>query len=722
MLPLLAKLPTPAAFVLALVLFHLLFTVLGLGATLILIPARLSKYVLVFAPLIGASIVSWLGWYSVSLGFPGTNTTATPICLVCCSLLLVRIFRARKLEEPIFNKEVLIASAIALCGALALSIPAMSEPGLTTVSAGNNDFASYALCERFLMLHSMHDQPGNLAQYLDLGRVVQPVFGVLFNSALAGSVLGLDSYRLQNVSIAAFVLWGALAFFALARALFKFPPVFAGILLAAYSVNESTGYLANHGFKSQLAAMAMVAAIFCFIVPTLGREGRPEVRDVAGATLLSWSIVVAYPHMLPAVFLPLAVYSVGVAVRAGSLRRLIWPCATGLFVLAAAVALAPARGVLVYRYALLMKDVVAGWFLPWISPAAFVGLAGTTAFAHLRWPFEALLGMGFVALVIAGLMRARRSEPDIFLVGVSILLVVCAAYGILIVSGRQEGLGLGGYKSYKLLSFFAPLFWCSALLVLREQSPHPLARRSRALLAVALVAGNLVAGGRLIQSVRENHASVPRAVAELTKLESDPRITSINLVSGTFWDGMWETTFLFHKPLYHLHPTYYPSRPLLGEWTLQDGAAPILTVEPCQRPQDVRLNERFVAVPNGSADLLASWDRGWHDDERTHRWTADTVASIRIRSRSRDRITIVLAYRALNAGNLVAVRLNGERLGDCSRPDRCEIPGKLHDGDNLLELVGALPPERPNNGDPRQLGIAFSRIGIAETGCGISSR
>src|SRR5205823_1370934 len=156
---------------------------------------------------------------------------------------------------------------------------------------------------------------------------------------------------------------------------------------------------------------------------------------------------------------------------------------------------------------------------------------------------------------------------------------------------------------------------------------------------------------RRIQSATADHASVSPALPELMKLERDPRITSINILASGYWDSMWETVFLFHKTLYHQHPTYYPAAPLRGDWTLEDHADGILTVEPCHPGQSIRVNERFMAVAGLAQELSAAWDRGWEADERTHRWTADQVAAIRVHSRARQQIRIRLAYRALNAAN-----------------------------------------------------------------------
>src|SRR5205823_2666108 len=135
--------------------------------------------------------------------------------------------------------------------------------------------------------------------------------------------------------------------------------------------------------------------------------------------------------------------------------------------------------------AVLMKEVVAGWFLPWISPASLLGVTGISAFSHLQWPLEALLALLVGSAVLAGLILTRRRERDVFLIAASFVAVIGGAYAYLVIGGRN-GSGLGGYKSFKLLSFFAPILWCSALLFLREQHPHLPVRRAQAVLAIAV--------------------------------------------------------------------------------------------------------------------------------------------------------------------------------------------------------------------------------------------
>jgi hypothetical protein len=210
---------------------------------------------------------------------------------------------------------------------------------------------------------------------------------------------------------------------------------------------------------------------------------------------------------------------------------------------------------------------------------------------------------------------------------------------------------------------------------------------------------------------------VTPAIADLSRLEADPRIPSLNLLGSDWWATMWATAFLFHKVLHHAHPTYYPASPLLGEWSLEDDFHPILRVQSCQRLAALRINDRFTAVPSRENDVSADWATGWHGDERTHRWTAEQVASIRVRSRAQEVVKLGLEYTALKAVNPFAVRLNGTQLGMCDRALRCDLAVALPGGDNRFDFVSTRPPEKPDNGDPRRLGIAFSAITIAETGC-----
>jgi hypothetical protein len=95
-------------------------------------------------------VVSWLGWESLRLDAAGTDVSAPIIAAIACSLLVVSVLRRESAVRvsDLVGREVLAAFGIALCGTLAMSIPAMAEPHLTTISEGNNDVALYALVER----------------------------------------------------------------------------------------------------------------------------------------------------------------------------------------------------------------------------------------------------------------------------------------------------------------------------------------------------------------------------------------------------------------------------------------------------------------------------------------------------------------------------------------------------------------------------------------------
>ena len=722
--PLFSRIPTAVAFGAALVMFHLLFTGLGLGATLILLPRRLSRYVLIFAPVAGFSLTSWLGWQMLWFGAAGTNSSAPIIAVVASAVLVIALVTrsGRAIAANALSRDVLASFAIAACGVLALSVPAVVEPHLTTVSGGNADVASYALTERFLMLHRIDDVPGNITDYFGVGGHIQStVFGVFFCSAAAGSLFGIESYQLQNVAIAAYVLWTSLALYALAREVFQFRERSALVLVAGFSFNQLVLYLGFQGFKAQFAAMAIAGSLYCWMIPILRQERLPRIRDLAGMTLLTWGLSAAYPHIVPLMFLPPAVYVLALAVQARSIRPLRTPLFAVAIVLTGFIALSPARARAAYQYAILMKNVAAGWFIPWISPASLLGLDLHYFFQRPPWPSTALLALVAAAIVAIGLLATRIANRDVFLVAVSFLVTIGASALYLAITGREGSL-LGGYKSFKLVSFFEPALWCSFLLVLRE--PHPVLsrRRLQQLLAIALVAGNAIAGVRLTKAVAAVHASVSREFSDLQKLEADPRVPSINILSPEFWDNMWETTFLFHKKLYHLNRTYYPQSPLRGEWLLDDRSDRILGVERCNTQDRIVVNQRFTALREGTGVLTAEWDRGWQVHERTHRWTADRAASIRIRSPGHQQIRIETVATPLNPANTVALLVNGMQLAACSGRGECDASATLGEGENVLEFVSPLPPERPGNGDVRELGVDFSKIVIGEANCGLSSR
>src|SRR5205807_2021708 len=111
----------------------------------------------------------------------------------------------------------------------------------------------------------------------------------------------------------------------------------------------------------------------------------PSWREIVGGIVLLSAISLTYPHMVPVVLVPLAVYALATAMTDRTVRALLMPVLIASIVVAATIALSMQRALTVYRSTLVLKDVVAGWFVPWFSPAAVFGLAGKsslTQYAH----------------------------------------------------------------------------------------------------------------------------------------------------------------------------------------------------------------------------------------------------------------------------------------------------------------------------------------------------
>lgn len=310
----------------------------------------------------------------------------------------------------------------------------------------------------------------------------------------------------------------------------------------------------------------------------------------------------------------------------------------------------------------------------------------------------------------AGIILVRRQGSEVFLLASVVVGVIGGLYLLLLF--RQSDIG---YKPFKLLTFFSPILWCCLLLILRRQHARGLLATVQVLLALALVTGNGIRGVQFIRWVDSHHQYISAELADLTRLEADPRIASINIETSNFWTNMWETIFLFHKPLHHKISTYYNKSSLSGEWTVleRNGGDRILRVQRCEA-ETIVVNDRFAAVRG--AELFADWGLGWQGDEQTHRWTAEQTSSIRLIASRAEAVRAQLAYYPLKSSNRLSVRVNGRFVMDCP-PQTCSFEMKLDPGETSLELVGSGLPEVPPMNDDRRLGFSLSEIRLAQTDC-----
>ncbi|HZN94053.1 MAG TPA: hypothetical protein VFB81_15175, partial [Myxococcales bacterium] len=562
------------AFAICFLAFHLALALMGYGAALLLLPWVLKRDALIFAPVFGFCVLGFSGWHLMFVGPPGTDRYWPWMLLIGAGLTAAGCAVHRRILRQTLHRDVAWLSLFAAIGACFLASPMTRQPHLTSISQFNNDVAHYAAIERLLQerkgdTHAGPDDPFSL---IPTARAA--VTSVYLGTAAQSSAMGVHVYQLQQTNIAVYLFWGAMlaGLFALRVLHFSRPGAMLVTLIAG--LGNSTLFTAWNGYKSQLAAMALLMALFTVVLPALeGENDEPPGSRLPAAIALGLGLSLTYQHMLPLVWGVLGVVGMAHVLRRrswGHLGRVALVLGGALLVM---VAVSPGRAQIVVDYFQQMATLKeVGWFLPWMTPLTFLGLSGEGLFqvGPRGWAEVVLPALGFAGLLFWGFRRTLARDRPVAVSAAAILATVLGGYLVLCITGKTNGV-LGGYKSYKLVTFFYPALLACALLAFRELTLRSRTWRERVWLgaAVALGVGVVLASAASVRGMRGTPYVVRPEMVALEEVERDPRVESLNLTAPEWWEQMWQTAFLVNKRLYHQHATYYPKRGLEGQWTVE---------------------------------------------------------------------------------------------------------------------------------------------------------
>jgi hypothetical protein len=724
-------------------LFAFLYFYLGVGLSLLFCPKALGKYILFFSPLVGYCYLSLTGWYCYNLDIGGTDVYAPalfvpPFFFLCYALLSCR---GRLRSEELISAQMIAPVVVGIVVFLIVSMPSiLSRNGAnsTSPSPGNNDITNYANIARFLKDFTRSETGGYLGQIDFKFLADKTVFGAFLATAAPSSLFSLDTYQLQDISLRVFFLFSVLLCYVLAKEAFGYGHYPAVGLAVLYGLNSVMYYTLYQGFEAQIIATGLT---LFFILIQIHAINNSEKRSdyfpyIFFGVLLNWGISISYPHMLPFVYVPVVGYVVLVSFHARSWKASINWGAFALATIALTFILSPSRGQSLVRYLLVMNKVEAGWHIHWLFPDAFFG------FTFKHWNFQPhsdwirlAITIPVLTLIVTGLVVAYKKDRRLFILAVVSVLPILTGYFLLARPDAAKA-EWGGYKSYKLLSFFLPLVMLGSLILFRNLRFNSESRIAFVLpgLLLLLVGCNLLSAAATVKAMMISQRVVREDIAALKEIESNSLVDSINITTADNWDNMWYAHFLMRKKLYYKNSVYYPASSLIGHWTLKEGIEDldILHVDGFETPdaaghaagastfgtKTIPVNSSFVLERLGAASniLQAKTDAGWHASEGTLIWTGgeSSVSTIILTSADRLVINFRLKYWPLNPNNRLSIYLNGAKVTDCPNSNHCEADEiTLAKGQNVLELRAMLQPEVPGNGDPRRLGFAVQSIDIS---------
>jgi hypothetical protein len=625
--------------------------------------------------------------------------------------------------------------AIAAAGFVVLSIPVFWTAGnLTTVSLGNNDIATYAAMARYLSEFSRHSMEGFVGQMalspLPLEWATKDFyFGPASFVAFASKLLGLMPH--QELSLCVFLLSAlcAAVTFILLNETLQLSARVALFGVAFVAFHPMIQYVALEGFFPQVVGMGLALLIFCTNTKLLDKNNarfdNPKLWVLL--TLLTCGLLLNYPHMLVFVWFFVAFYSIILAFLERSLPRIkICAVANILALLGTALILPQRIGpfVAIFR---VYAAAEAGWFIPWMAPNYIAGLMYKNPLLDAESDWRVRLALSIIlalAFMCSMYIAQRNGFRRIVALGVACVTVYAGCFS-LAVMGRQNGI-LGGYKSFKLVVFFLPLFGATfvALSAVVKSGYGRIDLAIKSVVVAAVIGGYAMADNTMLRPARL--ARVEPEYEILRGVERTKSVKSINVLADVYWPTLWTAYFLIHKKLYLAHQSYYQTSELIGEYDLEDKAlsrAEIVHVKPIEAPVATPLNERFVLVGPVKRKVRAELGVGWFLGETGHVWSGKDGKRASVILHSQDdgvQVRLRLICYPLRENDNLTVLFHGERLGavtDTQSGGRKEIKISelvLNKGDNEVDIISELDPIHPNATDPRLLSHSFTSVEIEE--------
>jgi len=363
-----------------------------------------------------------------------------------------------------------------------------------------------------------------------------------------------------------------------------------------------------------------------------------------------------------------------------------------------------------------------GWPVPRQWPASWLGAAADVEL-H-AWPGAwgwIASGVVVVAFAVGLAIVGRRVRAH----GLAALaLVGPAAAGWAILTWESLTRANAAYDAFKILSVFLPglLAGMCVWAGMSRLPMNPFWRWSARIGLALLIVINVWGAFRFVEKMRLPPLRVERVLSDLRRLETLPRITSLNMRIDDFWSRLWANCFLLRKEQYFLTHTYEGrlNTPLKGEWDLSDS---LLHSIPRRAVDYLRINELFHVVRVGAPGFLRlEFGDGWHAQEGQYgnrwRWSRGTAeieienpsnrpVEGRLRLRLRGIVDNPLHLRL--AGTDLEIRQIGRAQRDYEWTDVVVPPGR-----SVLQLrLGG--PLGTVEGDLRPLGVSLTLLSFSAT-------
>jgi hypothetical protein len=710
-------------------LIFLIYYFFGIGLTLWITPASKREYILLICPWIGYSYITIAAWISYSHELAVADTYGPWLVVPPIVFGYLGLRRLKKdnyrLSECFCSKNNFVLIAV-LIGFLVPSICLIFNPNQpTTMSAGNNDIVNYASMARYLKEFLRSAGEGFIGQCgqsqdWDLRRMLDAAyFGTAAVTAVCSSLLKCMPHQIQSLNVNISLGMSVLSIFLLAKSGLGFSHRLSMAVAIFYCLNPVIHFIAIQGFYSQVTAIGLMLLLFWIQLSSIMevKTIRALASEMPLFCLVLWALFASYSPMIPFTCGLLIAQAVVMAVLERKIRNLYIALALGLSAFIFCIIVNPGRILEMVKLLQMLRTDTGGWFMPLLWPDSLIGLIGKSFWMQgSSLAVHGILSIPIVFLLLMCMLRAfKRKRYEIVSIGIIAALIYGGAL-FLARGDAQDGIW-GGYRSFKLLIFYSPLF---LILLMSVFTLFDLFRKWVQTLLVLACGGALAINILFAQSIYLRNMleakSVDIGYMNLLAIDGDIRYRSVNILGSYWWDLAWKSYFLMHKRQYF--ETFTGAgrvqSPLFGEWDLENtGNAEV--VEVVSTGNDIVQINPGLRLKRAEEDRIKiTMGKGFYQSEGSHYWTGEDGKEFEIALDNpclRAIVDIHIECHPFMKGNRLSIALNGRSLEQGFSGSTFEARDvELKKGINTLSFISEMKPERLGPGDDRLVTYYLNKI------------
>jgi|GEM_PF-7102126 hypothetical protein len=574
-------------FILYTLLIAFLYIFSGIGLIFLLSPKILEKYSLYLSPFVGLAYLSYCSWFFFEYSSWGTNDYAGLLLIPPLIFLILAVAIKKDRIHSIFfpfKKENLPLIFLCIIIFLAISFPYYSKvEGISnTITLGNGDIGDYAATSKYLMLSS------NLHSSIPFVSGVTPrfsemlqtyYFSAFLSTAIPSSILSLQSYQIQNLTIFLFFVFSLPIIFLIGIEIFNYSKKIALIIILLIGINIHLLFIMYDGFLAQIIGMGFfLGLIVTTFYPILKYNKFSEIIIFLPMNVLfCFGLIMSYSVLTPLFLIPAILFIGTYFIQSRSKPFLVQSTGYLLLTFFITFLISPFSFSTRAISLITLNDVAAGWNLPVLTPDWIFGMIVNNFFSLQQQEpiiLRILLSLPLVLLVIFSFYYLFKNERKLFYLFGSYFSFVTIFYCYLVVKEFLSPDFTGeGYKAYKLISYFIPIIVLAGLFYFKDFHFEFLSKNFRKkipfLFLLLLIIWNIGVAFVFISESPNRFEPIPENTIDLQNISRFENVTSINVLEPPEWNQMWIYYFLFDKKIVHLkYSSYYPASPLVGQWTL----------------------------------------------------------------------------------------------------------------------------------------------------------